>query len=59
MHAALTILRKDLRIEWRIVERTKVADWGRAIAGDEAIYDNGPLEKGRRDASDASYRLFS
>jgi SnoaL-like domain len=45
--------------EWRIDERTKVVDWGRIISAGEAAYDNSPLEKGRRDQSDASYRLFS
>lgn len=45
--------------EWRISERTKVMDWGRVISGGEGIYDNTGLEKGQRDKSDASYKLFS
>lgn len=44
--------------EWRIIERTKVMDWGRTIAGDEGVYENSPLEKGGDDRTDPSYRLF-
>lgn len=45
--------------EWKIVERTKVMDWGRIISADEAVYANSPLEHGRDGEGDASYRLFS
>lgn len=45
--------------QWKIVERTKVLDWGRAISGDETVYVNGALERGRDDKTDLSYRLFS
>lgn len=44
--------------EWRIVERTKVMDWGRNIAGDDGVYQNSPLQKGGNDRSDASYQLL-
>lgn len=44
--------------EWKIVERTKIMDWGRAITADEGVYVNGPLEHGGDDRSDASYRLL-
>lgn len=44
--------------EWRILERTKVMDWGRAITGDDAIYEHSAIERGRNDEADASYRLF-
>lgn len=44
--------------EWRIVERTKVMDWGRRISADDGLYQNSPLERGGDDRSDASYRLF-
>jgi hypothetical protein len=43
--------------EWKISDRTKLMDWGRIISADEWIYDNGLMEKGRRDKSDPSYRL--
>lgn len=45
--------------EWRIVERTKVMDWGRNIVGDDAVYQNSPLQKGGNDTSDPSYQLLS
>lgn len=44
--------------DWRIVERTKVMDWGRAIAADEGIYEHGPLVHGGDDRSDASYEVL-
>lgn len=44
--------------EWRIVERTKVTDWGRNIAADGAVYANSPLPKGQDDRSDPSYDLI-
>lgn len=45
--------------EWRIIERTKVMDWGRTIVGDDAVYQNSPLPKGGNDRSDASYQLLT
>jgi hypothetical protein len=45
--------------EWRIVERTKVMDWGRTIAADDGVYQNSPLQKGRDDKTDASYQLLA
>lgn len=45
--------------EWRIIERTKVLDWARAISADDGIYANSPLETGADDKTDAAYRLFS
>jgi hypothetical protein len=45
--------------EWKIVERTKVMDWGRIISADDGVYANSPLEHGGDDQTDASYRLFS
>jgi hypothetical protein len=45
--------------EWRIVERTKVMDWGRTIVGDDAVYQNSPLPQGGNDTSDASYQFLS
>jgi hypothetical protein len=44
--------------EWRIVERTKIMDWGRALAADGAIYANSPLPTGRDDRSDPSYPVI-
>lgn len=44
--------------EWRIIERTKVMDWGRNIVGDDAVYQNSPLRKGGDDRSDPSYELL-
>lgn len=44
--------------EWRILERTKVMDWGRAIAGNDAIFEHSAVERGRNDDCDASYVLF-
>lgn len=44
--------------EWRIVERTKVMDWGRNIAADAGVYTNSPLPKGQDDRSDPSYPIF-
>lgn len=45
--------------EWRIAERTKVMDWGRVIAANDAVYQNSPLRRGCDDVSDPSYELFS
>jgi hypothetical protein len=45
--------------EWRIIERTKILDVGRILNGAEVLYDNGPLENGAKNKSDASYRFFS
>lgn len=45
--------------EWRIVERTKIMDWGRHIAGDDGVYHNSPLQRGGNDTSDLSYRFLS
>ncbi len=45
--------------EWKISERTKIVDWGRAIDASDGPYENGPMPKGARDKSDASYKLFS
>lgn len=45
--------------EWKISERTKIIDWGRSITANEGPYDNGPMPKGARDKSDASYSFFS
>lgn len=44
--------------EWRIIERTKVMDWGRSIVGDDGVYQNSPLRKGGNDRSDPSYELL-
>lgn len=44
---------------WRIVERTKVMDWGRAISADDGPYAHSPLARGGDDRSDASYELLS
>lgn len=41
--------------EWRIVERTKLLDWGRAIVADDGPYRNSPLPRGADDLSDPSY----
>lgn len=45
--------------EWRIVERTKVMDWGRNIAADAGVYANSPLPKGGDDRTDPSYPIFA
>lgn len=44
--------------EWRIVERIKVMDWGRAISADESLYEHSPLLRGGDDRSDPSYDLL-
>lgn len=44
--------------EWRIAERTKVMDWGRAIAANDGPYANSPLTRGGDDRSDSSYLLL-
>ena len=57
--AARTLDRFERRDgEWKIVERTKVMDWGRTITADDGLYVNSPLEKGGNDRSDASYALL-
>lgn len=57
--AARTLDRFERRDgEWKIIERTKVMDWGRAITADDGFYVNSPLEKGADDRSDASYALL-
>lgn len=57
--AARTLDRFERRDgEWKIVERTKVMDWGRTITADDGLYVNSPLEKGGDDRSDASYALL-
>lgn len=46
---------------WKISERKQVTDWARAVpvaSGNDWIYENGLLEKGARDSSDASYRIL-
>lgn len=46
--------------EWKISERKQVTDWARTVpvaGGNDLIYEDGALEKGRRDESDASYRF--
>lgn len=45
--------------EWRIAERTKVMDWGRNIAADDAVYTNSPLPKGGDDRTDPSYQFLT
>lgn len=45
--------------EWRIIERTKIMDWGRFITADDGLYQNSPLERGRDDRTDASYELLA
>jgi hypothetical protein len=44
--------------EWRIVERTKVMDWGRSITADDGVYANSPLVHGGDDRSDPSYAVL-
>lgn len=44
--------------EWRIVDRKKIMDWGRAISADAGVFENSPLEKAASDRRDASYALF-
>ncbi|WP_066552905.1 nuclear transport factor 2 family protein [Croceicoccus bisphenolivorans] len=44
--------------EWKIVERTKVMDWGRAIEASDGVYANSPLLRGGDDRSDPSYELL-
>lgn len=44
--------------EWKIVERTKVMDWGRTISADDGLYVNSPLTKGGGDRTDLSYELL-
>jgi hypothetical protein len=43
---------------WRIVERTKVMDWGRVISADDGLYHNSPLAQGGDDRADPSYDLL-
>lgn len=57
--AARTLDRFALRDgEWKIVERTKVMDWGRTITADDGLYVNSPLATGGDDRSDISYALL-
>lgn len=45
---------------WKIVRRKQVTDWARAAPitpGSDQIYEEGLLEKGARNPSDASYEL--
>lgn len=57
--AARTLDRFERRNgEWRIVDRTKVMDWGRNITADDGLYVNSPLTKGGDDRSDPSYSLL-
>lgn len=57
--AARTLDRFERRDgQWRIVERTKVMDWGRAISADDGLYQNSPLIRGGDDRADASYELL-
>lgn len=57
--AARTLDRFERRDgEWRIVERTKIMDWGRAISANDGLYVNSPLTRGGDDRSDSSYALL-
>lgn len=57
--AARTLDRFERRDgEWKIVERTKVMDWGRTITADDGLYLNSPLARGADDRSDISYSLL-
>lgn len=57
--AARTLDRFALRNgEWKIVERTKIMDWGRSITADDGLYVNSPLATGGDDRSDISYTLL-
>lgn len=57
--AARTLDRFERRNgEWRIIERTKVMDWGRTITADDGLYVNSPLAKGGDDRADISYALL-
>lgn len=57
--AARTLDRFERRDgEWRIVERTKVMDWGRAISASDGPYQNSPLGRGGDDLSDPSYEIL-
>ena len=44
--------------QWRITQRTKLIDWGRALQGSDLVYERSPLPKGMRDSTDLSYALF-
>lgn len=44
--------------EWKIIERTKVMDWGRTITADDGLYVNSPLATGGDDRGDPSYALL-
>jgi SnoaL-like domain len=58
--AARTLDRFERRNgEWKIVERTKVMDWGRSITADDGVYANSPLATGGDDRSDLSYGLLA
>lgn len=57
--AARTLDRFALRDgEWKIIERTKVMDWGRTITADDGLYVHSPLATGADDRSDPSYALL-
>jgi hypothetical protein len=45
--------------EWKIVDRTKIMDWGRSISADDGIYQKSALIQGGDDRADASYGLFA
>lgn len=57
--AARTLDRFALRDgEWKIIERTKIMDWGRTITADDGLYVHSPLATGGNDRSDLSYSLL-
>lgn len=57
--AARTLDRFEKRDgEWKIVDRTKVMDWGRTINADDGLYQNSPLATGSNDRSDPSYQIL-
>lgn len=57
--AARTLDRFERREgEWKIAERTKVMDWGRAITANDGVYGDSPLVHGGDDRSDLSYRFL-
>lgn len=44
--------------EWRIVHRTKIADWARVLAGSDDLLSSMPVARARRDSYDPSYALL-
>lgn len=57
--AARTLDRFEKRNgEWKIVDRTKVMDWGRAIEANDGLYQNSPLPTGGNDKTDLSYQIL-